>query len=234
MNDLRNSLEEIAGPAMAPTNDQLVADIARGHKALRRRRTLQAAGGGVFAVAAVVAAMSFTAGGAPSTGGATVAQPAAPATSTATSVRTQLVAYTGKQPKGFTVDKVPDGWYIQGDNNYTLVIAPRSPKPGSTEPAGQPRVTPGDNPNDFVGKIVVMLQSKDQEVPQGKKIAVGDKTGMLIKAPDNTTGRTLWVAEPNDMWMLVQFWDGIGLTQDQMVDFGAGVHVHEGAQQGVG
>ena len=57
---------------------------------------------------------------------------------------------------------------------------------------------------------------------------------MLVKGPDNTDGRTLWVEQPSGTYLLIQFWDGIGLSQDAMVDFGAGVHVEKGAQQGVG
>lgn len=193
----------------------------------RRRRVALAVGGSAFAAAAIVAAFSFTGAGTATTGQAPRGdRPAAAAAATT------LVAYTGKQPKGFSLDKVPDGWFVQADNNSSIVLAP-------SRVAGQPKADPSKNPlqdpSSFVGKIAVMLQSKDQkEVPDGTAVTVGDGQGVLVKAPDNTDGRTLWVAQPSGTYVLIQFWDGIGLSQDAMVDFGAGVHVEKGAVQGVG
>lgn len=187
-----------------------------------RRRAALAAGGATFAVAAIVAAFSFSAGGTAGTGQSPEA--ARPAVAAAT----QLVSYTGKQPKGFRLDKVPDGWFVQADNASGIVLAPRAA-------AGQPKAGALRNPNSFAHKIAVMLQSKDQHgVPAGTDVRVGDREGVLVKGPDNTDGRTLWVAQPSGVHLLIQFWDGTGLSQDAMVDFGAGVHVEKGAQQGVG
>ena len=45
MMDLRDELEQLAGPAVAPTEAELNADLARGRSALRHRRTGQAVGG---------------------------------------------------------------------------------------------------------------------------------------------------------------------------------------------
>ena len=72
MNDLQNRLAELAGPASPPTAAQLDADLTRGRRALRRRRTAQTLAGSAFAVAAAVAAFSFTATG---TGPVTPANP---------------------------------------------------------------------------------------------------------------------------------------------------------------
>ena len=37
----------------------------------------------------------------------------------------KLVAYTGEQPAGFTLDRVPDGWEVQGVNRFFLMLAPQ-------------------------------------------------------------------------------------------------------------
>ncbi|GAA2565191.1 hypothetical protein GCM10010435_42360 [Winogradskya consettensis] len=245
--DLRSGLDQVAGPAQEPTDGQVDADIARGRSALRRRRTMQAAAGSAFAAVAVIAAVSFTATHSGSTAPAYTAEGAP--TVTASSVpapalgKLDLVAYKGKQPAGFTVDKVPDGWFIQNSDEGSLVIAPEdlstpvdNPYNG---PKGQPRVEPSvaplEDPHSFVGKIVVMLQSKDQGAPEGgKKVKVGDAGGVLVGDPAGSDATTLWIEQPNDIYAQVQFWQKIGLTGDQMVEFGAGVHVHKGAVQGVG
>ncbi|WP_433730171.1 hypothetical protein ACQP2Y_19375 [Actinoplanes sp. CA-051413] len=194
----------------------------------RHRRTALAVGGSAFAVAAIVAAFSFAGGG---TGPAGQAQQPAGRPAVAAAA-TQLVSYTGKQPKGFSLDKVPDGWFVQADDASSIVLAPRSAAGG---PKVDPSTNPLQDPRSFVGKIAVMLQSKDQKgAPAGEAVKVGDRKGVLVKGTDNTDGRTLWVEQPSGTYLLIQFWDGIGLSQDAMVDFGAGVHVEKGAQQGVG
>lgn len=192
-----------------------------------RRRTALAVGGSTFAVAAIVAAFSFAGSGPDTTG---QAQPSdRPAVAAAA---TQLVSYTGRQPKGFRLDKVPDGWYVQADDTSAIVLAPRGTAGG---PKADPSKNPLQDPRSFVGKIAVMLQSKDQQgVPAGRAVTVGDRKGVLVKGTDNTDGRTLWVEQPTGAYLLIQFWDGIGLSQDAMVDFGVGVHVEKDAQQGVG
>lgn len=195
----------------------------------RRRRAVLALGGSTFAVAAIVAAFSFAGSGSdPDNTGQ--AQPDRPAVAAAAA--TKLVSYTGKQPKGFSLDKIPDGWFVQADDTHSIVLAPS----GVTgQPKADPSKSPLQDPTSFVGKIAVMLQSKDQKsVPDGTSVKVGAGKGVLVKAPDNTDGRTLWVAQPSGTYVLIQFWDGIGLSQEAMVDFGAGVHVEKGAVQGVG
>ena len=243
MTDLHNRLDRIAGPAAVPTAADVDADLVRGRRALRRRRTVQATGGSAFAVAALVAAVSFTTGGGTAAGpGATQAadRPAA------TAAAVKLVAYRGEQPKGFTVDTVPDGWFVQQDSSYSLTLAPdRAANPG---PDTDPSKDPVHDPQSFVGKIGVMLSSKDQDGPgDGTAVKVGDRNGVLVKSPvgetpdgplptpaDGDTGWTLWVEQPSGAHLLVQFWEGLGMTREQMVELAAGVHVHKDAQQGVG
>ncbi|MBM2618258.1 hypothetical protein JIG36_22110 [Actinoplanes sp. LDG1-06] len=239
MNDLRDHFHEIAGPMTAVDNNQVEADLTRGRRALRRRRSVQAVAGSAFGVAALAAAIAV----ATSTGA-----PTAPADRTTAGAPTvQLVAYKGEQPKGFTVDKVPDGWFVQTSEQGYLTIAPEKAKnPG---PDVNPSEEPVYNPDSFEDKIAIMLESKDQSGPsrEGKKVKVGDKEGVLLKSlqgvtPDGKvppaaggdTGWELWLQQPSGIYLIVQVWQGVGLTESQIVELGAGVHVHKDAVQGVG
>ena len=238
MIDLRNHLEERTGPPGPATVAQADADLARGRKALRRRRAAQTIAGSAFGVAALVAAFTVATTG-------TNAPPAADRPAVVSAAK--LVAYKGAQPKGFTVDKVPDGWFIQSDENYSLVLAPdKARNPG---PDVNPSTQPLFDKHSYVDKITIMLESKDQNGPsrEGKAVKAGDKEGVLLKSlrgvtPDGPaptaaggdTGWELWLKQPSGVHLIVQYWQGLGLSEDQMVELGAGVHVHADAEQTVG
>jgi hypothetical protein len=217
MTELHDRLDRLAGPAVPATEDQADADLARGRRALRRRRTAAGAASGVFAVAAAAAVIAYGVADRPA------AHPAAPsAVAQAPAVASaKLVAYHGDQPQGYTIDKVPAGWEIQGDSNYVLTLAPKN----ATD----------KNPDTWIGKIAIMLQSKDQHTwPTGTPVTVDGKKG-LITAPEAGSGaRSLYVMQPNGVGLIVQIWDAKGWTDDAIVEFGAGVHVLATAQQGVG
>ena len=227
MMDLYQGLSRIAGTAgdPTPTPDQIEADLARGHRALRRRRTLQAGGGSAFAAAAVAAAVVFATAGSPDAAtpaplaqGTSAASAAAPAGAPDT---IRLVAYTGKQPEGYTLDKVPSGWEIQGVNEYVLTLAPEDAK--------------NKQRDNFEGKVVVMLQSVDDTAtPKGTKVDIDGSPGVLTKAGGQTTGWTLFVDLPTGPRMQVQVWDGLGWDRDDVVDFAKGVHVNADAKPGRG
>jgi hypothetical protein len=246
MMDLRDGLEQIAGRPSAPNSAELMADLDRGRSALRKRRTVQAAGGSLFAVAAAVAAISLSGTVTlPGAGGSDA--PAA----TAQASRINLVAYKGAQPKGFTIDKVPDGWFVQGLNEYELVIAPDKAKnPG---PNVDPSKSPVHDPRNYTDKIAVFLESKDNPHPaEGKPIKVGDRDGFLRKSergmdtmpngqmtaepvrPDGDYGASIHVKQPNGAYLTVQFWEGLGFSEQQMIELAAGVHADKNAKGGVG
>jgi hypothetical protein len=240
--ELRDHLDQIAGSAPAPTAAQADADVARGRRALLRRRAGRTVAGSAFGVAALVAAFSVATAG-------TDAGPHGPTGGSGQSVVTaaELVAYQGAQPKGFTIDKVPAGYFIQSDDNYSLLLAPDGAKnPG-------PDVAESESPffdtRSFVGKIGIMLESKDQHGPSrgGAEVQVGGHPGTLLRslrdeapdgpaptAPGGDTGWELWVKQPSGVYLIIQFWQGLGLSRNQMVELGAGVHVHADAEQGVG
>jgi hypothetical protein len=212
MMDLHDRLDRIAGPAAEPTPAQADADLARGRRALNRRRAVQKLGVAAVALAGAVA-WGTQAGPAPS-------DPAPPPARVASA---KLVAYRGEQPQGFTIDKVPAGWEVQGGGLANLTIAPKG--------------IADRHPDSFVGKIAIMLQSADDtSTPDGTRITVGGRPGVLqpVGAGGVEHGRTLWVQQPDGVWMLVQIWDSRGWTEQDIAEFADGIHVEPGAQRGHG
>ena len=217
MMDLHDRLTTLAGPPGATSAEQADADVARGRRALRRRRLFRSAGASAFAVAALAAAVTYGASG----GTGSPADTKATGTSAPAVVTTRLVAYQGAQPKGFTIDKVPAGWEVQGVNASVLTIAPKG--------------LADKNPDSFVGKIAIMLQSADDHsTPTGTTIQVGDKPGVISKPEGPGNSKDLWVKQPNGVWLQVQIWDASGWSNAAIVEFGAGIHVLPGAVQGRG
>jgi hypothetical protein len=237
MIELRNRLEQIAGPVTRPSASQAEADLARGRRALRRRRAGQLAAGSAFAVTALAAAIALGndySGSSPAT--QVAAPPPSVTDSTTTGVAPRLVAYNGNQPKGFTIDKVPEGWEIQGVDRSSLTLAPKGMADRDF--------------HHFVGKIAVMLQSWDEHsVPAGIPVQVGDKPGVLVVDKGGSgprtlptanasaiahDGATLWVKLPSGVHLQVQVWEGLGFSQDAIVELAAGIHVQPDAVRGHG
>jgi hypothetical protein len=247
--DLREAFDEIAGKTVAPTIQQADADLTRGRGALRRRRVWQAAGGSVFVVAAMVAVAAVITAG-PATGPAGVQALRTPASS---APGIHLVAYKGKQPAGFTIDKMPEGWFIQTVNDYYLMIAPnwaRSPGPGV-----DPSKSPVYDPSFTTGKISISLESRDAKhgvIPQNLAVKVGAAQGYFFQGerqpvadengslhlepvrPDGDYGAGVVVKQPSGIYLEVNFAEGLGFTKQQMIELAAGVHVHKNAKQGAG
>jgi hypothetical protein len=215
MMELHDRLDRLAGPAVEATTSQADADLARGRRALRRRRTVKGAASGVFAVAAAAAALAY---GTASPPASSVHPAAAPRPAV---VSTALVAYKGEQPKGYTIDKVPSGSEIQGADPSVLTIAPVDAE--------------DKDPHSFVGKIAIMLQSVDEKgTPTGTAVKVAGKTGVLITPEGQSAGRTLYVKQPTGVNLIVQIWDARGWSNDAIVEFAAGIHVLPDAVQGRG
>ncbi len=154
MNTVKDLLELALedGPAAERSVDP-AGDLANGRRLLRRRRL--AAGGGIAAAAAVGALVPviLSGGSAPSSVATRPSHPAVSTTPVAKGHRSiALVAFTGDQIPGYQVAEVPSGWVIQGGNPYALVIAPKG--------------DPDTSIDSFLGKLVVMLQSRDASRPR--------------------------------------------------------------------
>ena len=227
MNDseLNTMLNNLAGTSRPTTDADLTGDLARGRSALRRRRTLLTNGALALAViGGLVVAGTSGAFDSDSKAPAVNAAPVAPSTgsavpSTDLSSAIQFVAYTGKQPEGFTVATVPDGWKIQGVNSYALVIAP---------PTGV-----DDQIDSFVGKLVVMLQSQDENPdPDGIPVSVGDHHGVMLDPGDGYA--SIHYNDGSGHMVVVQWPNSAGWSKEDVAKFAAGVQVTSDAKAGRG
>jgi hypothetical protein len=227
MNDLKDLLElalsDGHGPDPAERRDP-AADLARG-RSLQRRRHLRlggvAAGTAAVVAAAVVPLAVNSAGHRPArqagqTPGLAGSAAPAPAPSAATAIA--LIAYQGKQPPGYRVSEVPRGWVIQGGNAYVLTLAPKGDKDTSVD--------------SFVGKLVVMLQSRDASAPTtGTRQPVSGRPGRF-----DVQGKTqmLTYKDAAGAWVVIQAPVSLGWNSTRLARFAAGVQVLGNAQQSRG
>lgn len=220
MTDLTDLLDSAAGQPAAPAPDVVADDLRRGRRALARQRYVRAGAGLLLTGAAVATGIVLIPqlGDEPAQtqvavpGAGTSAQPAAVA----------LVPFDeaaqpkqGAQPTPISPGLVPDGWSVLG-TEFALVIAPV----GNTS-----------SPDDFRGKLVVMV-SPDQTAAPGATsidvagtpgtVSVEDGTQILIFTPDG--GRQVVVQAPKSLG-----WDDATLAR-----FAAAVTVSADAQAGRG
>ncbi|HVF03902.1 MAG TPA: hypothetical protein VNA20_03600 [Frankiaceae bacterium] len=227
MTDLRTALARAAGDGAADRYD-VEADLARGRRALRRQRTARGAGtlvlvtaaAGVVRVAAPDADPPRAAAPSPSPV-PSVVSPSAGVTTPPPATRlprVRLVAYTGRQPSGYQVAYLPDGWEVQGADPFAMTIADKD--------------DPDRHPASFEGKLVVMLRSSsDTGRPVGKAIPVGKGTGYLNRQEDTAV---LTYRDERGHWVQVQVPPVLGWSDAEIAKFGAGVVVTRNAQPGVG
>lgn len=197
MTDILDRLARLDGSTDIPDQAVLRGDLSRGESALsRRRRTRTAVAGAALTVAL----------------GAGLAVPTALAedhTSSDTSrPDVALVSWNGTQPEGFKVDKVPEGFFVQGSDAHVFTIAPD----GDTT-----------HPLAFPGKLVVMLQDPAAVGVDlgGEPVDVGDVRGTIR----DTNGATIVEFPQNGHEVVVQMADSVGLDDQQLVAFAAGVTV---------
>ncbi|SEL29526.1 hypothetical protein [Rhodococcus maanshanensis] len=213
-----NVEERLAGlnvQAASDVSDQVIEqDVRRGRAALRRIRVRRGAiGGGVaFALAAAV-----TVGATGVMGSGQQVQPVAggdhPSVQVGSST-VRLVAYTGDQPAGYTISRVPEGFVLQGSSPSFLTLA----RQGDNTPA-----------NYFVDKILVSLESAAPSLEGGAVSVHGAPA--VINVDEGT--RTLHYTDGAHS-LLLQAWSGIGLTDAQLVDLAEGVTVTPDAVAPVG
>lgn len=230
MMDLRDGLGRIGGDFTASTVEQADLDLALGRRAARRRRTVQTMGGSLVAAVAAVAAMSLS-----TTGGSAGGVVAGPSTVTASASRSslRLVSYHGTQPEYYTVDWVPQGWFVQYSDRGGLIIAPDAAKQAG--PTVGPSSNPLSDPRDVTGKISVTLSSKTwKRLPPGvEPTKIGNYQGMLLDN-DGDLRAAVVLLLPGKVSVDVSFAKGIGLSDQQMLQVAAGVHVSPKAKPAVG
>jgi hypothetical protein len=113
---------------------------------------------------------------------------------------------------------VPSGWVVQGGNAYALVLAPRDDKDTSID--------------SFVGKLVVMLQSRDAGAPTaGSSQPVAGRPGRF-DVQDNT--QILTYQDAAHGWVVIQAPTSLGWDSARLAQFAAGVQVLSNAQRSRG
>ncbi len=217
--DLRTRFERLGSPVEPASPEVINADILRGRRAMHRRHTFRAitaAGLGVVAVTAAVTLAVTTEGESPGT--PVVAQ------STATGLR--LIDYRGAQPRFFKIDKVPEGFFIQRDDESGLTIAPQDPAvANSAAPEPGTSVPPRDDPHVFTGKIGVFLEHKSDRAgtepdASDKVVSVAGRQALLHH---NGPVTDLLISVSPDVYAGIQF--DVRLSEEQMLELGAGLRV---------
>lgn len=218
MSDLRTLLHE-AAPTPETTLDMVDADLGRARRGLRRRRASRlGAATGLVAAAAVGALALVGPGGSPgspSTGSLTAAP-------SSTSEAVELVAYTGVQPSGYRLDKVPAGWEVREDSASLLTLAPEK--------------APEREPGTMEGMIAVQTQS-DTGAPTGVRlddVTVGGAPAVIAHMLGSGDTRTLFARQPSGTYLVIQVWDGLGWDNARIAQFAASVHVTDEAVPAVG
>ena len=215
MTDVLDRLARLAATPGAPAD--ATADLARGHAALARRRRRTGA------VAGVGLTLTLGAG----LGGVIAFQhddqgsvAVAPHGGRSTDAGIALVDYGGAQPQGFEVAKVPDGFTAQGSGAFSFTVAP---------------VGDTSSPDDFEGKLVVMLESRSAppDKAEGREVSVGGDPGWIRTNPDGLA-TTLEYFDADGHDVVVQMWRTVGLSDAQLVEFADGITVTDEAQAGVG
>jgi hypothetical protein len=246
MTDLRSMLHEAAGPLGDPPDSRFAdALVLRGQRALRRRRVGRlSTGSGIAAVAFAVLSGTMILVG--QQGRAS----------------TELVAYTGKQPVGFILDKVPEHWHVESIDTGHLTLAPNDMKGASKDP------------RELEGKIDVSLTLNVPTV-SGVNVQIDGQPGVIYEntrvdyePADTPATRTLLVKQqsarrsvlpacdkaqegtmkkndtdpkfspcgtaPRDAYLSVQVWGGLGWSTERIIDFANGIHVTKDSTAGVG
>jgi hypothetical protein len=156
-----------------------------------------------------------------------------------------LVAYTGAQPQGYLVKRVPQGWVIEESDLTALVIAPVGGVAGSArasagpdperarrlkERAKAPRPGAGlaeGGGTSFAGKLVVLATSGDATPGQdGTRVSVNGQPGYLRSA-DGGQHLTYRSAA---RWVDVQAPASLGWSGAEVVEFAAGITVSAKAE----
>jgi hypothetical protein len=224
--DILRTLPDASGPGPARA-DVVAADVARGHRALsRRRRRRIACSSAVLAVA-----VSVGVGAGQLTRPGDSASPAASGPGATTQApRVRLAAYTGAQPVGFKVRTVPEGWHVVSSDRSEFVVAPPGADTSASknDPAGGRAIS-------LEGRIAVMLQGMSRlpgHSPVTKVDVNGEQGRLGLADGGDAKTRAKWLIFPDGAGhqVLVQVPTSLGLTDAQIVRFARGVTVTGDAQ----
>jgi len=221
MPDIMTVLQNLP-QATAPADQAVVAaDVARGHRAVSRRRQQR-----IGFTAAAVAVVAGVAVGAGQFGGTATPATTATGATHVTAASLKMVAFTGKQPAGFEVTTVPDGWTVISSQPYEFVVAPPGQETGGGPSAGP---STGPAPVFYDGRIAVYLvgDGPGPRASQTEKVDINGKPGKLGAFPKSATAPDAhWLTFPSDHGtVVVQVPDSTGLNNDQIITFARGITV---------
>jgi hypothetical protein len=216
MTDLRDVLDSAAGDAASPTPDVVADDVRRGRRALVRQRYARAGAGLLLTGAAVVSGIALVPQLVDEPAQTQVAVPGAGGSQTDQQAGVALVPAAG-QDKGaaFSAALVPAGWRVDG-SDFALTIAP-------------PGLATG--PDDFVGKLVVMLSPDQTPAADARPLRVGGADGTVSAE----SGTTILVYTPaGGQQVVVQAPAALGWDDATLARFAESVAIGPAAQAGRG
>ena len=230
MNDVKDLLELALSDAPGPgERADPAGDLARGRRLLRRRRLTGLAGVtaamlcGVLVPLALQGSGPAAAGHHPAAAASSRPQPSHPQSGRAApdkqSPQIKLVAWVGTQPPGYRVSWMPKGWVVQGSTPYALVMAP----PNAAD----------KDPDVYIDKLVVMLQSRDAAAPPADWASqpVNGRPGKFDVQGDT---QILTFQIVGRQWVVVQAPVSLGWDSAKLAKFAGGVQVLVTPQQGRG
>ena len=221
MTDLRTLLHEAAPQPTDATELDVERDLARGRRAVRLRRTRRTGiAGGLVAASALAAVAVVNPGASPSTPTATSSP------SGRSDAAIDLVAYTGAQPAGFELDKVPAGWVVRDSDPSLLTLAPE----------GSSALSSDGDPTSLVGTIAISTQS-DSGIPSGVRlddVSVAGRPAVIAHMKGAGDTRTLFIEQTPGTYLTIQVWDGLGWDNARIAEFAASVRVTDDAKPTVG
>lgn len=239
MTDLRRALHEAATPRRQtpPPAFLVAADLDRGRRELRRGRTVVGFGSGLAAAAAAgLVVVVLQSGVVPATVLAVASAPPVPARVTPENTTSPLqsvalVAYEGEQPKGFQLDKIPEGWEVTGVDEGMLLLGfvgdTQVPLEFGLEVLvnryGPEAVFAGDSE---LGRFVTEVTVGDVT---GEVYYLGAEAGM--QDDEDGEGGYLWlqVPQPSGEFLVVQVPEWVGWSNEQLAEFGAAVRITDDA-----
>ncbi len=225
MSDLRTLMHQSVAPVPAVDTPTVDADLARGRQALHRRRARRLSAGSGLLVAAVLGTVAVVSNGLQPS----LDRPAPPASTAQprSGAAIDLVAYTGAQPSGYVLDKVPSGWTVRDDTAGVLTLAPSD----AAAPDGDL-----EGAISFEGVIAITTEA-DTGLPTGVRlddVEVAGQPAVIAHLEGAGDTRALFLQQPSGDYLVIQVWDGLNWDNDHVAQFASSVHVTDDAQVSVG
>lgn len=208
----------------APSDDTVAADVARGRRAASTRRRVLVTAGSVTAAAAGV--IAFTVGAtspiqhtAATAGQSTIAISQdsgleADSAQQRGTLAVRLVSYSGQQPAGYHLAKIPAGFTVETSDQHNLILAPN----GLDLPA------PPSGMVDYTGRIVISQQESFAYDLAQRTVTINGHPA-LIALSNGANPATEVRFTTGDHTVTIQIAYPITLTDQQIVEFAENVTV---------